>query len=537
MTAPWLHNLIIAPIVLPFVAGALMLLFDERRHTLKAVTSLASAILLLGVAVALLVLAGAVAPAASVYLLGNWPAPFGIVLVLDRLSALMLVLTAILAIASLVFALARWHRAGPHFHTIFQFLLVGLNGAFLTGDLFNLFVFFEVMLAASYGLVLHGSGPRRVRAGLHYIAFNLAASALFLIGVSLLYGITGTLNMADLARQLPLVAPGDRVFVEAGAAILGVAFLVKAGMWPLGFWLVPAYAAAAAPVAAMFAILSKVGIYLLLRLSLLLSGAGAFAGFGGGWLIAGGMATLAFGLIGVLASQAMDRLAGYFVLVSSGTLIAAIGIGGTQTTGAALYYMASSTFAVAAFFLLAELIGRSQDTAANMLAVTMELYGEDDEEAIEEEVGLAIPATLAILGACFSICAIVLIGMPPFSGFVAKFLLIASILNPKGLGHPLPVSGSAWALIALIAIAGLAALIALTRMGIRIFWASPDGDVPRVLLVEIAPVAGLLMLCLALMAGAGPMMAYMQETAQSLHAPRDYIGSVMDAARVKDAGP
>ena len=141
----------------------------------------------------------------GLYLLGNWPPPFAIVLVLDRLSALMLLLTALLALPALVFAMARWDRRGQHFHSLFQFLLMGLNGAFLTGDLFNLFVFFEVLLAASYGLALHGSGALRVRAGLHYIAINLAASLLFLIGVSLIYGVTGTLNMADLAASVPLV--------------------------------------------------------------------------------------------------------------------------------------------------------------------------------------------------------------------------------------------------------------------------------------------------------------------------------------------
>ena len=129
-------------------------------------------------------------------------------LVLDRLSALMLLLTALLALPRWSSRLARWDRAGQHFHSLFQFLLMGLNGAFLTGDLFNLFVFFEVLLAASYGLALHGSGPLRVRAGLHYIAINLAASLLFLIGVSLIYGVTGTLNMADLAARVPLVAGG-----------------------------------------------------------------------------------------------------------------------------------------------------------------------------------------------------------------------------------------------------------------------------------------------------------------------------------------
>src|SRR5690606_15191512 len=130
-----------------------------------------------------------------------------------------------LAIPALIFSLGRWHKAGLHFHTLFLLLLMGLNGAFLTGDLFNLFVFFEVMLAASYGLALHGSGLLRVRAGLHYIAINLTASLLFLIGVALIYGTAGTLSMADLAVRIPQIAEENRVLLEIGAAILGVAFL------------------------------------------------------------------------------------------------------------------------------------------------------------------------------------------------------------------------------------------------------------------------------------------------------------------------
>jgi multicomponent K+:H+ antiporter subunit D len=192
--------------------------------------------------------------------------PLGIVLVADRLSALMLVLAAAVALASLLFAVARWHLAGVYFHVLFQLQLVGLHGAFLTGDLFNLFVFFEVLLAASYGLLLHGGGLPRVRAGLHYVAVNLVASLLFLIGVALLYGVAGTLNMADLAMKLREVPEGDRGLLHAGAAILAVAFLAKAALWPLNFWLPAAYAAASAPVSALFALLTKVGVYAVLRL-------------------------------------------------------------------------------------------------------------------------------------------------------------------------------------------------------------------------------------------------------------------------------
>ena len=189
--------------------------------------------MLVGISIALLRAADA-SPSgvAGVYRLGDWPAPFAIVFVVDRLATIMLLLTSVLAAAAVVFSLARWHRVGVLFHPLFQFLLMGINGAFLTGDLFNLFVFFEVLLAASYGLALHGSGSARVMAGLHYIVVNLVASLLFLIGVSLIYGVAGTLNMADLAARVPAIRAEDRALLETGAGILGTAFLVKAGMWP-----------------------------------------------------------------------------------------------------------------------------------------------------------------------------------------------------------------------------------------------------------------------------------------------------------------
>ncbi len=531
----WKTHLIVAPIVLPLVTAAILLLFDERNRKLKMAINSISTLGLIAIAITLAGMASDKAPDALVYLIGNWPAPFGIVLVLDRLAALMLMLTSLLGMASLSFALAHWHKASPHFHTIFQLLLMGLNGAFLTGDLFNLFVFFEVMLAASYGLALHGSGPARVKAGMHYIAVNLVASSLFLIGVSLIYGVTGTLNMADLAQKISQVAPEDRMLLEAGAAVLGVAFLVKAGMWPLNFWLAPTYTAAAAPVAAIFAIMSKVGIYVLLRLSPLMFGIGAGSsyGFGNDWLYFGGMVTLGFGLIGVVASQAMGRLASYSILVSSGTLLAAIGSGNIAMTGAALFYMVSSTLTIAAFFLLIELIERGQDAAANVLAVTMEAYGDDEEEEEEDEIGAVLPATLAVLGTCFAICAILLIGLPPFSGFIAKFLILAAVFNGDGPTPQLamPVSPASWALVALLLLSGLSALIAMTRTGIRTFWASLEGNVPRVLVREVVPIAGLLAICLALTIAAGPAMRYMDETARSLHNPASYISSVLNAPR------
>jgi multicomponent K+:H+ antiporter subunit D len=523
----WIDHLTIAPIIIPLLIGTLMILIGERSRGIKAALGLASALALLVVAVTLLGIAdGTDGATVRVYRLGNWPSLFAIVLVLDRLSALMLVLTNLLGLAALVFSLARWHRAGSHFHPLFQFQLMGLNGAFLTGDLFNLFVFFEVMLAASYGLALHGSGAPRVRTGLHYIIINLTASLLFLIGVSMIYGVAGTLNMADLAVRIAAIPAEDRALVETGAAILGIAFLIKTAMWPLGFWLPTTYAAASAPSAAILSILSKVGIYAVLRLWLLLFGdaGSASAGFGGPWLLVGGLLTILFGSVAVLATQNMARLAGACVLVSSGTLLAAIGTGQVAVTSGALFYLASSVLAIAGFFLLIELVERERSIGADVLAVTREAFGEGEEEDMEEEdVGVAIPATTAILGMSFMGCALVLSGLPPLSGFLAKFAILAPLFG-SGQGSASTLS---WIFLAALLLSGLATIIAMTRSGIDAFWISSEGPVPRVRVTEIGPVMVLLALCVALAAKPAPVLHYMQATARSLYAPQDYIRGVL----------
>lgn len=528
----WMDHLTIAPIVLPLLAGAAMMLIDERQRTLKAAIGMASALTLLGLAILAFSVADSGTAGVRVYRLGDWPAHFGIVLVLDRFAALMLVLTGILGVAALTFSLPRWQKAGAHFHPLFQFQLMGLNGAFLTGDLFNLFVFFEIMLAASYGLALHGSGLARVRAGLHYIAINLSASLLFLIGVSMIYGISGTLNMADLAGRVAGLAAEDRGLLEAGAAILGLAFLIKAGMWPLGFWLPNTYSTLGSASAAIVSILSKVGIYAVLRLWLLVfgDGAGASGGFGGTVLLVGGLLTVGFGSIAVLATQNMARLAGAIVLVSSGTLLAAIGAGRMSVTGGALFYLTSSVLAVAGFFLLVELVERGRGVGADVLAVTREAFGEgDDEDADDGGAGVAIPATMALLGIGFMSSALLLAGLPPLSGFLAKFAILSPLL---AAGPEIPAA--TWILLAALVLSGLATVVAMTRAGIDAFWASPAAEVPRVRVAEIAPVLLLLALNLALTVQAGPAMRYMEDTARSLHAPQDYNSAVLSGVRAAE---
>ncbi|WP_311223886.1 MULTISPECIES: monovalent cation/H+ antiporter subunit D [unclassified Acidovorax] len=547
LTASLMPHLMLAPIMLPLVTAALMLLLREERQRLKLGVNILSTLLGLVIAIALLQWTHkAGAPSSmGVYLPGNWPAPFGIVLVLDRLSALMLVLTGVVALCSIVFSATRWHRAGVHYHPLFQFQLMGLAGAFLTADLFNLFVFFEIMLAASYGLLLHGSGRTRIQTGLHYIAINLAASSLFLIGASMLYGITGTLNMADLARSIPQVAAADRGLLHAASGILATAFLIKAAVWPLNFWLVPAYSAATAPVGALFALMTKVGIYTLLRLWTLMfsSEAGASALFGGLWLIGGGLITMAFGAIGMMGSQRLTNLAGHAALLSSGTLLAALGFGQNVLTAGLLFYLPSSVMAVSALFLLADLIDRWRNDGASLAPyetdgdapfLNAQLLPTTAHNLDEDEVvliGRVIPAAAAFLGLAFLACTLVIAGLPPLSGFVGKFAMLTALLNPLGLGSSAGNQPGApgWMLIALLIATGLVALIALTRAGINHFWASHDRPTPQLRVAEGLPIAVLLSACVVLTVQADSVMRFMQATANSLHAPSTYVRAVMSA--------
>ena len=527
----WLDHLIIGPIVLPLAAAAGMLLIDERRRILKGVTSLA---VMTGILVmAMLLLHESATGAADggdvarVYSLGDWAAPYGIVLVADRLSTLMLALTGVLGLGALAFSLARWDRAGPRFHILFLLLIMGVNGAVLTGDLFNLFVFFEIMLAASYGLVLHGSGERRIRAGLAYIAVNLTASLLFLAGVALIYGVAGTLNMADLAARIPGIAAQDLGLFQVGAAVLSVAFLIKSAAWPLGFWLAPTYSAASAPAAAILAILSKVGIYVILRLSSLAfsPGAGASAGFGLEMLLAAGVATVVFGVFGMLSSRDLTRATAFAVMVSSGTVLAVIGgDGGSAGLGGALYYLIGSTVACAALFLVAEILERGRDPGGDAdKAVFDDEYRDPFEDTERNEPGLVIPAAVAALGGAVILCTVMIAGLPPLAGFIGK---VAMMRAQVAVGDP-----AAWTIVAILALSSLASVIGLTRLGVAAIWTRDENAPPLVVgAAEFVGILGLLGACVLMSVLGEPVLAYAEHTATWLADPSGYINAVLPGA-------
>ncbi|MDI5986731.1 monovalent cation/H+ antiporter subunit D [Halomonas sp. M4R5S39] len=497
-----MQHLIILPIVLPLVAGILLLYSRRGKTRLKRLVGVFATLLLVGVGIALV--ARAAGGEVTYYALGDWQPPFGIVLVLDRLSALMVLLTAVLALGAVVFACAGDDEQGSNFHGLFQWQLMGINGAFLTGDLFNLFVFFEVLLLASYALLLHGGGKARIQAGVHYVVLNLAGSSLFLIAVGVLYGATGTLNMADMAVRLTEL-PAERAgLVSAGALMLLVVFGLKAAILPLYFWLPRAYAAAPAPVAALFAIMTKVGIYAILRVYSLIFGeqAGPLAALEQPWVWWLSLATLAAAGIGVLAARDLRLLVAYLVLVSVGTLLAGIGMRSPEATAALLYYLVHTTLVTGGLFLLAELIGLQRGKAGTRLVRGRPL----------RQGGW--------LAGLFFLGAVAVAGLPPLSGAIGKALM----LQAADAGQ------RSW-LWPILLVTGLFTLIALSRAGSTLFWRSrgdPAGEpLSRYRWFGIAWLLGASPLLVVL---AGPVSEYTRATADQLARPAILIDSLLPTA-------
>ncbi len=502
-----MNHLLILPVLLPLLAGSLLLLGHRLPLPIKRTVSLFACWALLPLAVALLQLAAD--GELRVYALGNWQAPFGIVLVLDRLAALLLVLNAVLSAFALLYAARGDDVRGAHFHALFQFQLLGINGAFLTGDLFNLFVFFEILLISSYALLVHGNTGPRIRAGVHYVVLNLLGSSLFLIGVSLLYGLTGTLNMADLAVRVASAGADTAPLLAAAGFLLLVVFGLKGAILPLHFWLPAAYAAAPAPVAALFAIMTKIGLYAILRVFTLIYGnqAGELANMANHWLWPLALLTLGLGAVGALAARELQRMLGYLVVVSVGTLLAGIAMGTVEGLSAALYYLLHTTLVSGGLFLLAGLIALQRGVVGG---------------ALRPAPALRQPL---LLGALFFAGAISVVGLPPFSGFLGKLML----LQAAGVNQ-----SAAW-LWAVVLGGGLVMLIGASRAGSVLFWRgnaelAESAEVPRGDPLRIVACAALLVCSLLLVFAAQPLQAYVRATAAQLLDVAPYLAIVRGGA-------
>lgn len=521
------QHLPILPVLVPSLTAVYFLLAARQRLSAQRVVSVLSTLLLVGLAVAAVVRAGT--GGHEVYRLGDWPAPYGIVLVLDRLSALMVLLTSVVGLSALLYAIHGWDGRGTNFHALFHFQLMGLNGAFLTGDVFNLFVFFEVLLIASYGLLLHGGGEDRARAGVHYVVYNLVASTLFVIALGAVYGAAGTLNMADLATTVPELTGTRATVLHVGALLLLVVFAVKAAVLPLYFWLPSAYASAAAPVAALFAVMTKVGVYALLRVFPLVFGpeAGGLAGLARPYLLPAGLATLAAATLGAVAAGGLRRMTAYLVVASVGTLLTAVGLFTAEALAAALYYLVHTTVVAAGLFLLAELVAGQRGEATDAF-----VPGDPVEQP-------------ALLGSLFFLAALAIAGLPPLSGFVGKVLVLRSAL-------PGPETG---AVFVVILVTGLLTLLALARAGSTLFWKPAVGGegrganrgegggandvdpaavgpfatgMERASASVVAPVVALLGLSALLVGAAGPVHDFARGTTAQLLDTESYVEAVLD---------
>ena len=438
----------------------------------------------------------------SVYNLSEWAAPFGIVLVLDQLSALMLVLTYGLAVPVMWFASKEWDERGRYFHAMCHFLLMGLTGAFLTGDLFNLFVFFEILLMASYVLLLHGQGKARFQLGIHYVTINLLASALFLIGLGMIYGSVGSLNMADVARLMPLLEGDQHRIAVAGGLLLFTVFGIKAAMLPVGFWLPKTYAVATTPVAALFTIMTKVGIYAILRVNGTVFDDAISREILQYILLPIGLITSVYGVIGAMGAERLRRFIGFMILSSVGTILIAISLFNTLAWAAALYYLVHSTIIAAAFYILSGWITSQRGEFKDHFKIAPQMK--------QHKVVALTYFTIALMMA----------GLPPFSGFLGKvFILQATAHSPYQL-----------LIIVTILVVSLLSIIAFTRVGFVIFWrATKPEDNPNEAayaayqaLPEQAPKRNdktiylLLVGLMAYMVFAGPIQKYTYQTAEQI---------------------
>jgi multicomponent K+:H+ antiporter subunit D len=267
-----------------------------------------------------------------------------------------------------------------------------------------------------------------------------------------------------------------------------------------------------------------------LRIGSLLAASGAPAPFAGQWLSWIGLATIVFGIVGMLGSQQLGRIIGFAVILSSGTVLAAVGLDAENLTAPALFYLLTSALTTAAFFLLTGMTERTRTQvpvladAAPLPPATYEGFGveEPPQHALDEEVGIAIPAAMAFLGLAFIFCVVLVTGLPPLSGFLAKFALLSAALAVTP-----DVSSGTWMLVVALLAAGLAGVIALTRIGMRLFWSVAQRTTPRLRVIEAGPVAFLILLCVAVTVGASPLMTYLDAAAQMLHAPQTYIDAVL----------
>ncbi|MEO1192657.1 MAG: Na+/H+ antiporter subunit D [Pseudomonadota bacterium] len=494
----WLLTL---PIMLPMLMAVVVFLLRNQPGAGRLVSIFGCAVLL-GLAIALMVVVWDQGVLAAQ--MGSWPAPFGITLVADLLSAVMVLITAITGFAVAVYALAdidhKRERRG--YHALFQVLLAGVCGAFLTGDLFNLYVWFEVMLIASFGLLVLGGDKAQLDGGIKYVALNLVSTVFFLMGIGLLYGMTGTLNLADLHGAV--MAVENQGLLTVVAVLFIVAFGIKSAVFPLFFWLPASYHVPPVAVSAVFAgLLTKVGVYALIRMFTLVFTQDV--SFTHELLLIIALFTMVTGVLGAAAQNEFRKILSFHIISQIGYMVLGLALYTPLAIVGAVFYLVHHIIVKANLFLISGV--------AKRIAGSFEL----------SRIG-GLYAGAPLLAFLFLIPAFSLAGFPPLSGFWAKYLLIEASLE---------IEAYFVAFIALLV--GLLTVYSMTKIWGEAFWKPhPDGRTPRLSMLTrrerwslLAPIMGLAAMTVGIGLYPDPFIVFAERAAEQLLQPESYVRAVL----------
>jgi len=487
--------LISLPIALPLLGAAVAIALGRWRVAQRCVSLLTLATV---TATSIAMLIRVDRDGAAAVHAGGWQAPVGITFVADRLAAIMLLVACVMLLAVLVFAIgqpgAERHHVG--FHPVYLILTAGIAMAFLTGDLFNLFVAFEVTLMASYVLITLGGRPDQVRSGMTYVVISLIASALFLLSLAFVYAATGTVNLADLNAKIADLPDGLR---SGLAVLLIVVFGIKAALFPLFFWLPDSYPTAPAPVTAVFAgLLTKVGVYAIIRTQTLLFPPDTQPGQL--LLVVAGL-TMVVGVFGAITQNDIKRILSFHIVSQIGYMVMGLGLFTLAGLAGAVLYIVHHIVVKTSLFLVAGLVEQRAGTGQ-----------------LARLSGLA--RTAPVLGVLFLVPALSLAGIPPLSGFVAKLALVDAGVDARQ-----------YAIVAVSLAVSLLTLFSMTKIWANAFWGAPEddaadvGSMGRVLMT--GSTAALVGLSVAIAVWAGPLYELSERAAADLIDPGSYVRVVL----------
>jgi len=495
-----MHALLLLPILIPMLTGVATLLTWRRRAVQRTISMVGAMGLLIAAAALFMAVREHGISSTRV---GDWPAPFGIILVADLFSAIMVVLTGIIGFATVVYSTVGVdsEREAYGYNPLLHFLLMGVCGAFLTGDIFNLYVWFEIMLISSFVLMVLGGEVPQMEGGMKYVTLNLISSVFFLSAVGLLYGLTGALNMADLAQRLPMSE--HQGLVTTAAILFLVPFGIKAAIFPFYYWLPASYHTPPAAVSAIFAgLLTKVGVYALIRVFTLLFVTDV--GYTHSIILWISALTMISGVLGAVAQMEFRKVLSFHIISQIGYMIMGLGLFSRLALAGSVFYIMHHIIVKTNLFFVA--------------GVSQRLLGTGD---LKKTGGLYLRYPL--LGVLFLIPALSLAGLPPLSGFFAKFALVKA-----GLGQ------QEYVVVAIALVVSLLTLYSMTKIWNEAFWKKAPGDAtaPATTPHEglgslVTPIVLLALITLAIGLAAGEMMELALATADQLLDPRGYIRAVL----------